>query len=269
MVSTPNRPWEIYTLSDPRTLRARYVGVTFVGGAARCRSHCDNALKGRTHRDYWIRSLLRLGYRPIYLVLEYGQGVGWQDRERFWIAIHRKFCDLTNLTDGGEGTPGHRCSPETRAKIGAASKGRPYSSETRAKMGAANKGRKRSPETRAKLSAAAKERQYSPETRAKIGAAKKGHKCSPETLVKMSRASKRRKHSPEVRAKLSATQKGHKCSLEARAKISAAQKGHKCSLEVRAKIAAAKRGKPWSAARRRAQEAISQKGDANGKGDKV
>lgn len=57
---------------------------------------------------------------------------------------------------------GYRCSPETRARISAARKGKKLSLETRARMSAAKKGRPGkplSPEHRAKLSVAAKERE--------------------------------------------------------------------------------------------------------------
>jgi hypothetical protein len=52
---------------------------------------------------------------------------------------------------------GHPLSPETRAKLSAARKGRPgrpHSPETRAKMSAARKGRIPSAEARAKIAAA-------------------------------------------------------------------------------------------------------------------
>ena len=55
-------------------------------------------------------------------------------------------------------TPRRHLSPETRAKIAAAHKGRALSPEHRAKIAAANTGRTLSPETRAKISAAKKGR---------------------------------------------------------------------------------------------------------------
>jgi hypothetical protein len=51
---------------------------------------------------------------------------------------------------------------------------RPHSPETRAKISAAHKGKALSPEHRARISAARKGRPCSPETRAKIAAALKG-----------------------------------------------------------------------------------------------
>lgn len=73
-------------------------------------------------------------------------------------------------------------------------------------------GFKHSPETRAKISAANKGRKNpppSPETRAKISAAGKGRKCSPETLARMSAAQKGHAVSWEARAKISATKSVH------------------------------------------------------------
>ena len=57
--------------------------------------------------------------------------------------------------------PRRPLSPETRAKIAAAHKGRPghpQSPESRAKVAAARRGRPLSPETKAKISAARKDR---------------------------------------------------------------------------------------------------------------
>jgi hypothetical protein len=154
------RSWEIYTLTDPRTLRARYVGVTFRPDV-RYKEHLWHASNGKTYLYNWIRGLLNLGFKPIYLVLEYGQGGGWQDRERFWIATHRKFCHLVNGTDGGDGVSGRPLSPEHRAKIAKSHRGRAIlslrgkalSPEHRAKMSAASKGKSKSPEHRAKACA--------------------------------------------------------------------------------------------------------------------
>jgi group I intron endonuclease len=75
-------------------------------------------------------------------------------------------------------------SEETRARIGAASKGRICSEETRAKISATGKGRNFSAETRR------------PETRAKNAAAQRGKKYSMETRNKISEARKRRSKTP-------------------------------------------------------------------------
>ncbi len=165
---------------------------------------------------------------------------------------------------------GVKPSPETRAKMSAAGKGKIISSETRAKMSAAakgkNKGKKHSLETRTKMSAASKGKKKSPEHRAKIAASNKGknkgRKLSPEHRAKLSAAGKGNnsrkgmKNSPEARAKVSAALKGRKHSPEHIAKVVASRKGYTPSPETRAKISAANRGhgRPWSPARRKAWE---------------
>lgn len=164
-----DKPWVIYGLEDPRTNRIRYVGVT-VREKQRLNEHLSRAVTGgKTHRDCWIRSLITLGLRPVYRVLERGAGEGWQDRERFWISEHRLTGDLVNHTDGGEGTPGCLPSPELRAKWSAMRKGVPYAPgrvggmkgkhhppEVRERIGQAGKGRKHTEATRKKMSEAAK-----------------------------------------------------------------------------------------------------------------
>ena len=157
---------------------------------------------------------------------------------------------LRNLTDGGDGTSGAVHSPETRAKLSAASKGRKLSAEARAKVSAAASNP--SPETRAKMSAALKGRKHSPEHRAKISAAVRNQ--SPETRAKRSAALKGRPLSPEHRAKLSAAASKRKFSPETRAKLSAAGKGQIQSPETRAKKSAAMAAQ-W-AAKRALREAL-------------
>jgi hypothetical protein len=137
---------------------------------------------------------------------------------------------LRNFTDGGDGASGCSPSAETRAKlsaaVSAALKGRTFSAEHRANLSAAKSNQ--SPETRARIGAASKGRKPSPETRAKISAAVsaalKGRKPSPETRAKLSAA--KSNQSPETRAKIGAAGKGRIFSPEARAKISAALAAH-------------------------------------------
>jgi len=108
----------------------------------------------------------------------------------------------------------------------------------------ANAGWKHSPEARAKMSVACKGRKLSPAHRAKISAAISGKKHSPEACAKMSEAKKGNKYNlgkkrlPETCAKIGAAHKGNKYSL-----------GRKCSPETRAKIGAAIRDARASEAR--------------------
>jgi len=89
------------------------------------------------------------------------------------------------------------------------------------KKSEARKGKKHTPETRAKMSEAhkgrlspMKGRRHTPETRAKISEAHKGKKHTPETRAKISEAlkgrlspMKGRRHTPETRAKMSEAHK--------------------------------------------------------------
>jgi hypothetical protein len=158
---------------------------------------------------------------------------------------------------------GRKLTPEHRAKLSAARRRRaPPSQETRAKWSSAARGRKLSPEVRARMSAAQKalvlknperitalhsfRKPPSPETRAKISATLKGRTLPPEQVAKAAAAHKGKKRTQETRAKMSAAMKGRPISPEARAKISATLKGRTIPPETRAKISAAHLGRKLS-----------------------
>jgi group I intron endonuclease len=117
--------------------------------------------------------------------------------------------DTYNINLGGYGagteSRGLTLTPETKAKISAAHKGKKLSDEHKAKIGAKSKGRKNnlgkvfSADTRAKMSASAKLKEISPETRAKRSAAMMGNTrnlgkvFSEEHKAKMRAASPRSK----------------------------------------------------------------------------
>ena len=134
-----------------------------------------------------------------------------------------------NLETGGKS--GGRLSPEARAKLSAAHKGKIISPEHRAKLSKAGKGRINSPETRAKMSEARRGKSLSPESRAKISEARRGKPLSPEHRAKISNGLRGDKHplygkthSPESRAKMSAAHKGKIISVETRQKMSESQR---------------------------------------------
>lgn len=200
------RIWQIYTLSDPRTDQVRYVGVTF-RGRKRFNEHMSRAATGgRTHRDRWIYSLLLLDLRPIYQVIETGQGDGWPEAERRWIAHYRQLAKLTNHTDGGEGTLGYIPTMESRQKLSLQRKGVPYppgripamkgkhhTPEARAKITAAGTGRRHTETSRRKLSEAHKGKILSPEHREKLGAIHKGTTLTEEHKQKIAATTTNRK----------------------------------------------------------------------------
>lgn len=101
--------WTIYALKDPATGCVRYVGFTSRTLSVRMYAHFGHAKAGqRTHKAVWILSLISAGLKPVIEVLETGYGSGWGKAERFWIEFYRAAgSQLTNLTDGGEGTPGY------------------------------------------------------------------------------------------------------------------------------------------------------------------
>lgn len=133
----------VYGLIDPRSRLIRYVGKSTTG-LRRTRHHVKpSALLKSTHKARWIAQLHRLGMRCDVVVLDEGVDArALCEMERWWIAFGR-VCGwpLTNLTDGGDGTPGRVWSTESRAKLSAnsASK-RPEVAE---KLAAAARGNQR------------------------------------------------------------------------------------------------------------------------------
>lgn len=150
----------IYALVDPRSGAVRYVGKTQQGCAVRLGQHMRVAASGAEgHRNHWIRELARAGYAPTIRVLAVVLGDDWAAAEREWIA-HFKACgaSLTNGTLGGEGCPGRRASDATKARIGAAHRGKIETEETRARKSAAARGKCKSEAWRASIRARALER---------------------------------------------------------------------------------------------------------------
>lgn len=180
-MSTP-RSWSIYVLIDPRTSEVRYVGWAF-DVRQRWHAHVSSAPRTRSHKANWIKQLLALGLRPIYQVIEEGTG-DWREAERRWIDHYRRQgAALTNMTDGGEGTPGLYPSEETRAKMSRAHTGRKMPPAAIAKTAAALRGRKQSPEHIEKLSAARKGKAPWPATNA-AAEVMRGRKQSPDHVEK-------------------------------------------------------------------------------------
>lgn len=209
----------IYVLNDPRDGRVRYVGKSD-NPHKRWIQHCIK-LGSRTHKVHWIQELKSLGLKPELEILEEVPVAGWEAVEREYIRVFRMVgMNLTNNTDGGEGSSGILVSRETRERIGKASKGRIVSEETRAKISITGRGKKRSPEQRLKQSIRMSGsghplfgKKASEETRRKMSLARKGKQTgadnpmfgksfSEEARAKMSVASLGKKKSPETRARM-------------------------------------------------------------------
>lgn len=246
---TPQDKTFIYVLIDPETNEIRYVGKTTMDIQARMYKHLSD--KAKTHKVYWIQSLVKRGLKPTIQVVDEFPSELWRERECHWIEFYRnQGCDLTNTSPGGLGP--ESLTPEIRAKIAASKRGqklspesiakrsasvrartekrRPPSPETIEKLRKANLGKTTSPEQRAKISAVHKGRVKSPEECQHIAEAKTGKKRKPfteEARRNMGNASRTRKHAPhsaETRRKISEVQRGKKrgpYSAERRANIAA------------------------------------------------
>lgn len=153
----------IYALSDPRTNKMRYVGWC-LNMKQRLSQHisCE---KDHTRKCRWVAALRAVGMKPTMELLAEVPLEEWAEAERVWIKFFRDIgADLTNGTNGGDGTPGRINSLAHRRRISEANRGKIHTAKTRAKVSASLLGNKRcvgricSAETRAKLSAATSKR---------------------------------------------------------------------------------------------------------------
>ncbi len=101
----PRPRFLIYALVDPDTELVRYIGRSSAG-LDRPREHRWKCKRERTHKAAWIRSLLRAGKDYVVRILEVcTTEAETVDAEIVWIAnAGRLGWDLTNATDGGEGS---------------------------------------------------------------------------------------------------------------------------------------------------------------------
>lgn len=240
------------TISGVYRIFCTATGKVYIGSTAnvtkRWHDHQRDLLRGRHHSRHLQRAWEKHGpdvftFEVLEIIADKTDLISAEQR---WIDQTHSFdpaCGY-NISPTAGSCLGCKHTPETRAKVSAAGKGRkcpPFSSEHRAKMSAAKKGKAPPLATLAAAWAANVGRVKTPEECAKISAAHIGKKPSSETRAKLSAAHKGRKLSPEHRAKLSAVKIGKRHTIESRAKISAAHKGREFSPEHRAKIAAANR----------------------------
>ncbi len=193
-------PWHIYILADPRDAGViRYVGVTNEP-ERRAREHVTRVQRGedRTHCGRWKKKLIDVGLRPVFVVVESGEGGGWEEAEIRWIRHFRAIFGekLCNLTDGGKGARGHECSEQTRRLLREAHLGLKASSEARANMRKAQLGRRASADTCTKMSRSHQGTLKTSSHRAHISAAMLGNQNGLS-----------RKDSEEVRARRNAAVK--------------------------------------------------------------
>ncbi len=204
-----------------------YCGKTVLGPEVRLAMHKRDMAR---HPNRPCASRLREcgEHVRVHTVEIVSANVSWAAREKFWIWILRgQYPDCVNVSDGGQGAPGHvhtdaarakmsasrtgkSLSAEHRAATSAGRKGIVFSDEQRANMRAAQIGKKQSAGTIEKKSAACRGQKRSLETRARISAALKGKTLSQERCTAMSAARLGGKHSPETRIKMAAAQKARR-----------------------------------------------------------
>lgn len=119
----------IYSLRDPLSLEVRYIGMT-INPDKRLYDH--TSAPSNDHRGHWLKTLKRVGVRPIMELLEAVPTSDVDEAERWWIAKYKESgAKLTNIQAGG----------------------RAVSTAARERKGASLRGRKRSPEACASISA--------------------------------------------------------------------------------------------------------------------
>jgi len=149
-----NKPFYIYVLRDPRNNAIRYVGFTTKTLEERLSGHISDRRDG-THKANWLLQLYRMKLRPIIqpIFTWDDPNVNWGMIEKNWIRELRNLgWDLTNETDGGEGTSGWKHTKETCEKMSKSARGKIISKETRQKISYALKGHEVLQHTRNKIS---------------------------------------------------------------------------------------------------------------------
>jgi len=108
----------IYTLVDPETDKVRYVGKTNVKPQNRYNQHIYQWKRSirLTKVNSWIKHLSLKDKKPKMVVIDNIKGE-WIWLEQYWIAQFKTWgFDLTNHTDGGEGTTGYKATTESKEK---------------------------------------------------------------------------------------------------------------------------------------------------------
>ena len=287
---TKARQWTVYGLIDPRVPRAiRYIGVTTdLRRRERQHRYQLSADKMNSGLREWKDNLRKAGVGLLAIPLETHQCLeSTREAERYFIRELRSqgTHGLLNIHSGGAWCSDTTKSPEHRAKMSISQRLRferePMSPEIKAKIAAASKGRKLTTEQRTHLSIIHMGIPQSPETRAKISVSNRGH---PERVAKWQASHKAwqernpmtaehlaklhaghkvwreaggghgRQCTPETHARLSEAQRlRHQrapVTAETKAKMSAAHKGQRPSVEAKAKMSEARRAY-WEAKRRK------------------
>lgn len=116
----------VYGLIDPITKELRYIGYSS-NYLERYKEHLlPSNLKKKTHKAYWLTSLVKRSLTPQIIILEEAASeADALEKEIELIAYYRYIgCSLTNGTLGGDGRYGFVTSEDVKRKISASMKGK-------------------------------------------------------------------------------------------------------------------------------------------------
>ena len=238
-----NSVTHVYALCDPSSFIAgglscdvRYIGKTDKQPDERLSIHLKEAREGnRRHVYCWIRTLFRARLLPRLRVLKIVPQALGAEAEIDAIRLFRLAGSrLTNLTDGGDGISGLKMSPEARAKMAEAKRGKRQSPEHIAAKSVATKKTWQDPEMRRRRIRGMCGRVVTKATRAKISAAHTGMRCPDERRRRISLALMGRRQGPESQIKRSRSlKKAWANDPTRRLKMSARMKARYADLKER------------------------------------
>ncbi len=176
----------IYALLEPKTNEIRYIGKA-KNLELRLRKHAQSSkLKENTHKNNWIKSLLKSGEKFIVVVIDSAlTNDELNKKEVKWISYYKTIgCRLTNATNGGDGG---KLSQESISKMKETKKknpqkpywiGKKFEKEHCENLSKSKKGYVTNDETKEKLSKSHKG----------LNTWSKDRKLSEETKIKMSKS---------------------------------------------------------------------------------
>lgn len=233
-------------------------GKVYVGSAVnlskRWSEHLCGLRKGTHCNEHLKRAWNRYGEDAfsfeVLLICDKDNLLFFEQRVLNIFAKHHGWGMLYNISPTAGSSIGVKFTDETKAKIGASSKGRNigrrHTDEELKKMSVINigrnVGRRHSDEARHKMSQSRRGKKFSEEHKANLSAALMGRQMSSETMEKLRIANLGRHHSESAKAKIGAASKGsklgRKLSVKTRAKMSTSHKGIKLSEEHKEKMRA-------------------------------
>lgn len=124
----------VYGLIDPVSKELRYIGYSS-NYLERYKEHLlPSNLKHNTHKNVWLKSLLKVGNKPHLIILK--EACSEQDGLNKEIELIRYFtnlgCNLTNGTFGGDGRYGFITPEGVKRKISQSMKGKNTKPEIKA-----------------------------------------------------------------------------------------------------------------------------------------